>query len=75
MVQDHALAKHFDKRLIELHQSQVSHDLGPEARIQQVKHGMLNATDVLVHRHPVIIAGIDHGLVVAWRGISHEVPG
>src|ERR1700677_2065709 len=47
------------------------HDLGPEARIQQMQHGMLDAADVLIHRHPVVIAPIDHRVARIGRAIAH----
>ena len=39
-----------------------------------MQHRMLDAADVLVHRHPVIIARIDHRVIAARRAVAHEVP-
>ncbi|CAM5197713.1 hypothetical protein CDEF62S_03111 [Castellaniella defragrans] len=75
VVEHHALAQQSREGLGELHHAQVAHDARPEARIQQVQHGVLDAADVLVHRHPVVVARIHHGPVVAGRRIAHEVPG
>ena len=50
------------ERLIDFHQAHVTHRLGPETRIQQVQDRVFNTADVLIHRHPIIVALIDHGL-------------
>ena len=60
--QEHALGEQALERLVELHQAQVAHHPGPEPRIQQVQHGVLDSADILIHRHPVVVALIDHGL-------------
>jgi hypothetical protein len=56
LVQHHALRQQVGEGLVELDQAEVAHDLGPEARVQQVQDGVFDAADVLVHRHPVIVA-------------------
>ena len=43
-------------------QAQVAHHARPEARIQQVQDRVLDAADVLVDRHPVVGALVDHRL-------------
>src|SRR5690606_3273868 len=74
VVEHHTLAEQASEGLVEFQQAQVAHDARPETRIQQVQHGVFDAPDVLVHGHPVVVAGIYHGLVVVGRGIAHEVP-
>jgi hypothetical protein len=54
VVEHHALREQLGEGLVDLDQAQVAHDLGPEARVQQVQDGVLDAADVLVHRHPVV---------------------
>ena len=75
MVEHHALGEQSRERLVNTHQLQVAHDFGPEARIQQVQDGMLDAADVLVHGHPVGGALADHGVIQRGVAIAHEVPG
>ncbi len=58
--QQHALGEQMLEWLAELHEPEVTHDLGPEARIQQVEHRVFDAADVLVHRHPIVVAHINH---------------
>ena len=49
---------------------EVAHHARPEARIQQVQDGVLDAADVLIHRQPVVGARIDHRRVVVGAGDS-----
>ncbi len=42
------------ERLVDADHPQVAHDLGPEARIEQVHDGMFDAADILIDRHPVV---------------------
>ena len=74
MVEHHALAQEFGKGLVEFDQTQVTHHAGPEARIQQVHDCMFDPADVLIHRHPVVVARVNHGLIIARRGVTHEIP-
>ena len=71
----HALGKEALKGFVILNEPQIAHHLGPEARVQQVQHRVLNAADVLIHRRPVVVAFIDHGLVGVRRAVAHVVPG
>jgi hypothetical protein len=48
-----------------LHQPLVAHQLGPETRVEQVQDGVLDAADVLIDRHPLVGALIDHGLTLS----------
>ena len=75
VVEHHALRQQALEGLVAIDQAHVAHHLGPEARIQQVQDGVLDTADVLVHRHPVVGARIDHGGVVLRTGVAHEVPG
>ena len=73
MVEQHALGEKPRERLVDMHQPHVAHHLGPEARVEQVQDRVLDAADVLVHRHPVIVARIDHRRRIR-RGVAHVVP-
>ena len=64
----------FVERLGDPCQAEVAHHARPEPRIQQVQDRVLDAADVLVDRHPVVRALIDHGAVVARAGVAEEVP-
>ena len=70
VVQHHALRQQVGERLVDRHEPQVAHHARPEARVQQVQDGVLDAADVLVHRQPVVGALVDHRLVVAGAGDS-----
>jgi hypothetical protein len=48
VVQHHALREQAGERLVDRDEAQVAHHLGPEARVQQVQDGVLDAADVLV---------------------------
>ena len=74
VVQHHALREQVLERLGNLHQTQILHHARPEARVQQVQNRVLDAADVLIDRHPVVHPLIDHRLVVARTGETHEVP-
>ena len=39
--------------LIVLYQAKIAHHLGPEARVDQVQNGVLDASDVLIDGEPV----------------------
>jgi hypothetical protein len=73
VVQHHALRHQARERLVEPHHAHVAHDLGPEARVEQVQDRVLDAADVLVHRHPVVVAPVDHRRRVG-AGVAHVVP-
>ena len=75
VVEDHALGQQLGERLVDLDQLHVAHHLGPEARVEQVQDRVLDAADVLVHRHPVLRSGADHRVVELRVAIAHEVPG
>ena len=74
VVQHHALREQLGEGLVHFHQAQIAHHFGPEARIEQVQNGVLNAADVLIHGHPVVGA-LGHHLVGVGRvAIAHEIP-
>ena len=85
VVEHHALCEQAGEGLVDFHQAQVAHHFGPEARVQQVQDGVLDAADVLVHAaaargvlriaHPVTGAIGHHLLGVVRIAIAHEVPG
>jgi hypothetical protein len=57
-------------------QADIAHQLGPEARVEQVQDGVLDAADVLVDAAlaPVGDALVDHRLVVVRAAVAQEVP-
>ena len=72
---EHALRKEALERFIKLHQTEITHHLRPEAGVEKMKHGVFDAADVLIHRAPVVVALVDHGLVGVRRAVAHVVPG
>ncbi len=75
VVQHHALREQFGEGFVHFDQAQIAHDLGPEARIEQVQNGVLNAANVLVHGHPVVSTFVPPSCSVIGRvAIAHEVP-
>ena len=54
LVLDHALSHQILKWLIDVNHTQITKDLGKEARIQKVQNCMLNAADIVIYRHPAI---------------------
>ena len=74
MVEHHTLGEQFGKRLIDIHQPQIAHHLGPKARIQEVQYRVLDAADVLVHRRPIGRSLGHHGIAIVGVAIAHVVP-
>ena len=74
MVEHHALRQQVREGLAFAHQAEVAHHLVPEARIQQVQDGVLDAADVLLHWHPVVGASVDHGRGVVASAVAGVVP-
>src|SRR5207302_9283314 len=72
----HALGEEMKDRLVVANQSNVAHELGPEARINKVQNGVFHTADVLVDGEPVF-----DRLRVKWAirkpgiGIPVEIPG
>ena len=54
LVLDHALAQQVGEGLVTGEQAEVAADLGPEAAVEQVQDGMLDAADVVVDGHPAV---------------------
>ena len=54
LVADHALREQPGERLVEIEIAALLQRPGEEPRIEQMQHGMLDAADILVDRHPVI---------------------
>jgi hypothetical protein len=75
LVQHHPLREQIDERLIQFNETQVAHRLGPKARIQQVQDCVLDAPDVLIHRHPVGNTLVHHGAPIIRTGVAQVVPG
>ncbi len=81
---DVALVEQAMKRLERADMAQVEQDLVPEAGVQQVQHGVLDATDIQVDTagvafvlgaHPVLLdLGIDEGIGVGRIEVAQLVP-
>ena len=78
VIQEHAVVGHAFERFIKLQQTHVTHRLRPEAGIEEMQHRVLDAADVLIHRHPVVVARVDHRRLAVdlciGRGVAHVVP-
>jgi hypothetical protein len=70
------IGKGFVQRLL-AEQADVTHQLGPETRVEQVQDGVLDAADVLVDAAlaPVGDALVDHRPGVVRTAIAQEIPG
>ena len=61
--------------LVESEETSVPQDFGEEARVEQVKDRVLNATDVLVDRQPLINGLLGKGqLTVLGVAVAQEIP-
>ncbi len=75
VLDDHPLAQQGPERLVDLGEAEVAEHLGVEARVEQVQDGVLDAADVLIHRHPVVGGlAVEHPLLVVRRAVAKEVP-
>ena len=74
VVEHHALREQAGERLVDADQPQIAHGFGPKARVEQVQDGVLDAADVLVHRHPVRRAAAHHFFFIVRVAVAHEVP-
>src|SRR6266700_4895124 len=73
---DHALSKEAYYGLVVMDHPNVTHELGPEARINEMENGMLHAADVLVNGKPVVDrGGIERTVCKLRVGIAVKVPG
>ncbi len=75
LVEHHALRQQVAEGLGQRHQPHVAHHAGPEARIQQMQDGVLDAADVLIDRQPVLRALIDRRVRLVRAGEAQEIPG
>src|SRR5207244_4415103 len=58
------------------HYTEIAHELGPEARIDEVKNSVLDSADVLVDREPVPHGfGIERAIVEMRVSIAIKIPG
>ena len=71
----HALSEEVLKRFVVLHETEVAHHLCPETGIKEVQHSVFDAADVLIHRHPVVGALVDHCCRAVGRAVTLEIPG
>ena len=73
---DHSLGKEAGHRLVIADQSQIAHDPGPEAGVDQVQDGVFYSADVLIDRKPVVdlLPAEGSGRVVSIR-VAVEIPG
>ena len=72
---DHALGQQVGEGLAQIaDQADIAHQLGEEARVEQVEDGVFDAADVLVDAAlaPVGDALVDHGRGVVRAGIAQE---
>ena len=74
LVQHHPLAEQVAERLLEAHRTQFVDHPRPEAGIQEMQDGVLDAADVLIDRQPVMHSRIQHGLVVVAARKPQEIP-
>ena len=73
---DHALGEEPGHRLVEGDEAQVAHDLGPEARVDEVEDRVLDAAHVEVDGKPVLHrGGVEGAVVLGGREVAVEVPG
>ena len=75
LTQDEPLVDKSPERLRRADISQVKQHLVPKPGIEQVQHGMLDAADVQVHRHPVgFLLRIGKALVIVRINETQVVP-
>mmetsp|Transcript_11103 Transcript_11103/g.46655 ORF Transcript_11103/g.46655 Transcript_11103/m.46655 type:complete len:564 (-) Transcript_11103:702-2393(-) len=67
LAQDHALTHKPPEGLHRAHGADVVQHLVPEARVQQVQHGVLGAAHVQVHGHPILLQAPVHHRVLVLR--------
>ncbi len=74
-VEHHALGEKPRHRFGDVNQSQIPHELAPEARVKQVHDGVLHSADILIHREPIADdVGIKRGTVVSRIAVAEIVP-
>src|SRR5208282_6861938 len=58
-----------------LDETEVAHDLAPEARVEKVQNRVRDAADVLVDRKPVgDFRGIERRFAIVWVAVAVEIP-
>ena len=73
---DHPLGEEARHRLVEVDEAEVAHHLRPEARVDEVEDGVLDAAHVEVDREPVRHRrGVEGPVVLRGREVAVEVPG
>src|SRR5258708_34280068 len=74
-MQDHALSEQAVEWLIAAGHADLAHGAGPEARIEQMQDRVLDAADILIDRHPVVVfLAVERRRLEPWRGEAIEVP-
>ena len=72
----HALGEEPLEGLVHRDQAHVVEHLGEKPRVEEVEHGVLDAADVLVHRHPEVgLLAVEGEPVVLGVGVAEVVPG
>ena len=73
--QHHSLGQEVGEGLSDWNQALVTHQALKESRVEQMQNSVLDAADVLVHRHPVGGALVQHGGIAIAAREACEVPG
>ena len=75
VLDDHSLSEQSRKRLASFSEAYIGQELCEEAGVNQVKASVLDSSDVLVNRHPVIyVLLLERSVLTARRAIPVEVP-
>jgi hypothetical protein len=76
LLADHALGQEIGKGLAHLEIPKISHYPCVKAGVEEMKNGMLNPADILVHGHPVVHSlRIHRALIKIGTGIAIKIPG
>ena len=73
-IQQHALCEQAFEWFVNLHQTHVAHDFGPETGIQQMQYCVFHTADVLIDGEPVAHPLVHHGVALVGAGIADVVP-
>ena len=74
LVDHHALGEQAREGFVEIQIAAAAQRPREEARIEQVQHGVLDAADILIHRHPVGERPPVQRRLVARRAEAQEIP-